>query len=286
MKIVLWTVLTFLITSMNVASAANLYVNETKLIEKNTADFIKFSKQNLAEFNILKDAWKQLSIYIDDITSIVKLRVHTVDDNADETIRRLQALNDEKVYVENTLAGLSVIKPKINVLAKKITELIEKYPGIKEANLKNLSTILNNVADLDVTLRGRKEKVDLDLKKWREWQFEIAKKAKEKHQYEVMESLEVIHSLNQINTAFSILNMNFLLAMKNRDYEDAENILQGYARLRSVFPIFYSDKITNINQSQLLQQILNSTESEQAEMTKLVEKNAQKMVKFRSVLDY
>ncbi len=196
MKIVLWTVLTFLITSMNVASAANLYVNETKLIEKNTADFIKFSKQNLAEFNILKDAWKQLSIYIDDITSIVKLRVHTVDDNADETIRRLQALNDEKVYVENTLAGLSVIKPKINVLAKKITELIEKYPGIKEANLKNLSTILNNVADLDVTLRGRKEKVDLDLKKWREWQFEIAKKAKEKHQYEVMESLEVIHSLN------------------------------------------------------------------------------------------
>ena len=92
--------------------------------------------------------------------------------------------------------------------------------------------------------------------------------------------------LNQINTAFSILNMNFLLAMKNRDYEDAENILQGYARLRSVFPIFYSDKITNINQSQLLQQILNSTESEQAEMTKLVEKNAQKMVKFRSVLDY
>ena len=102
----------------------------------------------------------------------------------------------------------------------------------------------------------------------------------------MMESLEVIQTLNKINNAFSILKMNFLLAMKNRDYEDAENILQGHARLRSVFPMFFYDKITNNNQSQLLKQILNTTDSEQIEMTKILERYALKIVQFRFVFDY
>ena len=273
-------------TTINSAFAGYRYEAETKLIKKNTEDFIRFSQENLAEFNVLRATWNDLDIQVNEIGSVLNLRVDTMDPKADESIQQLQAINDEKVYVENTMASLSVIRPKINVIAKKITELIEKYPGIKEANLKNLSTILGNIDDLAETFKDRKKKVDEAQEKWREWQFKIAKKAKEKYQYEVMESLEVIQTLNKINNAFSILKMNFLLAMKNRDYEDAENILQGYARLRSVFPMFFSDKITNNNQSQLLKQILSTTDSEQIEMTKILERYALKIVKFRSVLDY
>ena len=284
-KIFFFTVSMFFFFLINVTFAGNRYENETKIIEKNTADFIKINQQKIAEFNVLKDAWNQLSNQVKEIGSILSLKVNTVDTKADESIQRLQEINDEKVYVESTIASMSIVRAKINVIAAKIKELIEKYPGIKEANLKNLSLVISNVNIAENTIRERKKKVDVMLEQWMAWQFDIAKKAKEKHQYEIMSESEVIHTLNRINTTFSILKMNFLLALKNSDYEDAENILQGFARLRSVFPLFFSDKITNKNQSQLLKQILNSTEIDQSHMAGLIEKNAKKIVKFKSVSD-
>ena len=284
-KIFFFTVSMFFFFLINVTFAGNRYENETKIIEKNTADFIKINQQKIAEFNVLKDAWNQLSNQVKEIGSILSLKVNTVDTKADESIKRLQEINDEKVYVESTIASMSIVRAKINVIAAKIKELIEKYPGIKEANLKNLSIVISNVSIAENTMRERKKKVDVMLEQWMAWQFDIAKKAKEKHQYEIMSESEVIHTLNRINTTFSILKMNFLLALKNSDYEDAENILQGFARLRSVFPLFFSDKITNKNQSQLLKQILNSTEIDQSHMAGLIEKNAKKIVKFKSVSD-
>ena len=284
-KIFFFTVSMFFFFLINVTFAGNRYENETKIIEKNTADFIKINQQKIAEFNVLKDAWNQLSNQVKEIGSVLSLKVNTVDTKADESIQRLQEINDEKVYVESTIASMSIVRAKINVIAAKIKELIEKYPGIKEANLKNLSLVISNVNIAENTIRERKKKVDVMLEQWMAWQFDIAKKAKEKYQYEIMSELEVIHTLNRINTTFSILKMNFLLALKNSDYEDAENILQGFARLRSVFPLFFSDKITNKNQSQLLKQILNSTEADQSHMTGLIEKNAKKIVKFKSVSD-
>ena len=284
-KIFFFTVSMFFFFLINVTFAGNRYENETKIIEKNTADFIKINQQKIAEFNVLKDAWNQLSNQVKEIGSILSLKVNTVDTKADESIQRLQKINDEKVYVESTIASMSIVRAKINVIAAKIKELIEKYPGIKEANLKNLSLVISNVNIAENTIRERKKKVDVMLEQWMAWQFDIAKKAKEKHQYEIMSESEVIHTLNRINTTFSILKMNFLLALKNSDYEDAENILQGFARLRSVFPLFFSDKITNKNQSQLLKQILNSTEIDQSHMAGLIEKNAKKIVKFKSVSD-
>ena len=284
-KIFFFTVSMFFFFLINVTFAGNRYENETKIIEKNTADFIKINQQKIAEFNVLKDAWNQLSNQVKEIGSILSLKVNTVDTKADESIKRLQEINDEKVYVESTIASMSIVRAKINVIAAKIKELIEKYPGIKETNLKNLSLVISNVNIAENTIRERKKKVDVMLEQWMAWQFDIAKKAKEKHQYEIMSESEVIHTLNRINTTFSILKMNFLLALKNSDYEDAENILQGFARLRSVFPLFFSDKITNKNQSQLLKQILNSTEIDQSHMAGLIEKNAKKIVKFKSVSD-
>ena len=284
-KIFFFTVSMFFFFLINVTFAGNRYENETKIIEKNTADFIKINQQKIAEFNVLKDAWNQLSNQVKEIGSVLSLKVNTVDTKADESIQRLQEINDEKVYVESTIASMSIVRAKINVIAAKIKELIEKYPGIKETNLKNLSLVISNVNIAENTIRERKKKVDVMLEQWMAWQFDIAKKAKEKYQYEIMSELEVIHTLNRINTTFSILKMNFLLALKNSDYEDAENILQGFARLRSVFPLFFSDKITNKNQSQLLKQILNSTEIDQSHMAGLIEKNAKKIVKFKSVSD-
>ena len=284
-KIFFFTVSMFFFFLINVTFAGNRYENETKIIEKNTADFIKINQQKIAEFNVLKDAWNQLSNQVKEIGSVLSLKVNTVDTKADESIQRLQEINDEKVYVESTIASMSIVRAKINVIAAKIKELIEKYPGIKETNLKNLSLVISNVNIAENTIRERKKKVDVMLEQWMAWQFDIAKKAKEKHQYEIMSESEVIHTLNRINTTFSILKMNFLLALKNSDYEDAENILQGFARLRSVFPLFFSDKITNKNQSQLLKQILNSTEIDQSHMAGLIEKNAKKIVKFKSVSD-
>lgn len=249
-----------------------------KLLEKNTADFIAVSEKKLADLDAVIKAWEQIDGYSKEITAILKFRVNTINPNADDSIKQLQALNDEKVYVENTLEGLSVIKPKMMAAAKNIKKLLEIVPAVKEKTLLKLSNVLNSADEIESTFKNRKLDVDASLETWRLWQLEIAAEAQAKNQYTVMNSLEVVKTLDQISGAFSILNLNFFIAIKNREYQDAENILQGYAWFKSVFPFFFTDKITNQDQSELLNQIIANAETEQQEMTKALERVAAKSV--------
>lgn len=257
---------------------AGRYDKEMKLLEKNTADFIAVSEKKLADLDAVIKAWEQIDGYSKEITAILKFRVNTVNPNADDSIKQLQALNDEKVYVENTLEGLSVIKPKMMAAAKNIKKLLEIVPTVKEKTLLKLSNVLNSADEIESTFKNRKLDVDASLETWRLWQLEIAAEAQAKNQYTVMNSLEVVKTLDQISGAFSILNLNFFIAIKNREYQDAENILQGYAWFKSVFPFFFTDKITNQDQSELLNQIIANAETEQQEMTKALERIAAKSV--------
>lgn len=262
---------------------AGRYDNEMKLIEKNSADFVAINEKKLADLNAIIAAWSQLDEYSNDLTALVKLHVNTVMENADPSIKQLQTLNDEKIYVENTLAGISVLKPKMLAVAANITKLLEAAPVVKQKSLQKLEYVIADVEDLESTFNSRKVQVDANLEAWREWQMEIAAEAQVKNNYSVMSSLEVIKTLDQINGALSILNLNFLTAIKNRDYEEAEYILQGHAWLKSIFPFFFADKITSKDQSDLLNQIIDNAEEEQQMMIKTLERVVAKSLLLKSV---
>lgn len=131
--------------SINYALADNRYDKEIKLIEKNTADFIALSEKKLAQLDEILAAWTELEEYSKELTSIIKLRVHSVNGNMGESIKQLQAYNDEKTYVENTLVGFSVLRPKIEAVIKNITKLLDNVPSIKEKCQKKLDNVLTSL---------------------------------------------------------------------------------------------------------------------------------------------
>jgi hypothetical protein len=255
---------------------AGRYDNEMKVIEKNSSDFVAVNEKKLADLSAIISAWTKLDEYSSELTALIKIHIKTVNKNANASVQKLQAYNDEKIYVENTLAGIAVLKPKMLASAANITNLLDAVPVVKQKSLQKLENILAELKDLESTFNSRKIQVDGNLVAWRAWQMDIAREAEVKNNYSVMSSLEVVKTLDQVNGALSILNLNFLIAIKNRDYAEAENILQGHSWLKSIFPFFFADKITNQDQSDLLNQIIENAEVEQLKMTRTLEKIVEK----------
>jgi hypothetical protein len=199
-------------------------------------------------------------------------------DGLSDDMKYHQDLIDQKVYLENALVGVGIIVPKIEASSRKVEAILGECCGdVQEIKRKKNDKILGNLERLETKLKARKEEIEQNLKAWDVWQMKVAQEAKDRYQYEVMSHLEVIQSLDKISGTLSVLNTNFYLALKSHDYIDAENILQGYAWVRATFPIFFSDKITNESQFQLLSQIKDEAEFEQREMTDYLKAHPQKI---------
>lgn len=248
------------------------YAEEINVIRTQRNEFISISS---GKFNALRRHNHYLEIINKQLHELEKTSQDSFQYNPQksESSNKLSKLFSLNMMMDNSLRKIDLLETAIpfefDEAAKELEEfpeLMTKFKGKKESILKNIQKIKQKILT-------EKEKTQKLMKDWEQYNVNLSLKTYSRSLDDRYTEKEFISSIKKITIAVGEILSEFAVALKNGDYQKADEILIGLSFTKNNLDQFFLTKLTTdgrVKDYTVLRNYIAKTESDMIQAMKTV----------------